>query len=223
MKTVWYIEYETLQEKNRIKFLSFEEAKSKAIELIQTHWNNWGLLGELNSMIDLDDPTKDHMLDPTDEYEFSSDKLCIRLTSEFESTGQDNAISILKILQENKNISYTAIRYRANISLKAMERHIELLRSLGYDIEQNGEVFSLKSYHKPSAPFPKFGTSAYPLMVLHVLEDSKQSLLQNEIIKKIETSYGVCINRKAIGRNIEVLKAWGYVVEHQRDGYVLRK
>lgn len=67
-----------------------------------------------------------------------------------------------------------------------------------------------------------WGTNANPIMILRVLQNSKEPMLQQDIIRKIEDAYGVTLERKAIGRNIDMLIALGYNIQKSRAGYLLQ-
>ena len=67
------------------------------------------------------------------------------------------------------------------------------------------------------------GTSSYPLLILNTLENSQESLGQKDIIDIIEYRYDMSIDRKAVGRNIDLLKAVGYDIRHEAEGYYLPK
>ena len=121
-------------------------------------------------------------------------------------------------------------------------RHIELLRSLGYVIEherfineEDGEtIFDRKrrsvehyfTFLGKTAPDENasFGKSAYPIIVLRILEEAEKPLLQNEIIERAQKMFnGTTLHRKAIGNSIKELLDQGYKVEHTRDGYFLHQ
>lgn len=72
-------------------------------------------------------------------------------------------------------------------------------------------------------PLPYWGTSAYPFMILHELEKSQTPLDQQQIIEYIESSHNTTIERKAIGRNISLLKNLGYDIRHGAKGYYISK
>ena len=127
-------------------------------------------------------------------------------------------------------------------------RHIDLLLSLGYDIVKERHVivkdFEITEYGKdyfvPTKRFveysftligknpPKkgvtFGKSAYPIIVLRILEEAEKPLLQNEIIERAKEMFnGTTIHRKAIGNSIKELLDFGYKIEHTKEGYFLAK
>lgn len=127
---------------------------------------------------------------------------------------------------------------------KTIHRCIELLRLLGYSIKEERHIvekpgvdvfarkkrfveysFILTGKTDPQKPAKgSYGKSAYPIMVLRVLEDAHTPLLQSEIIKRIQNKfYGTTIHRKAVGNSIKELIEHGYGVEHTKNGYVLNQ
>lgn len=70
-------------------------------------------------------------------------------------------------------------------------------------------------------PLQYWGTSSYPLLILRILENSNESLNQQQIISRIEDSYDTTIERKAIGRNIALLQNLGYDVKRDNTGYYI--
>lgn len=67
----------------------------------------------------------------------------------------------------------------------------------------------------------EWGTAANPVMILRVLQNKSEPMLQTDIIEEIEWKYGPKIERKAVGRNIEMLNALGYNISKSRKGYLL--
>lgn len=62
-----------------------------------------------------------------------------------------------------------------------------------------------------------WGTSAYPVLILHTLQNSNEHLSQTEIATR------TAIERKAVGRNIALLKEIGYDIRHDGRGYYIPK
>ena len=62
-----------------------------------------------------------------------------------------------------------------------------------------------------------WGTSAYPVLILKVLQNSSEHLSQQEIATR------TAIERKAVGRNIALLKEIGYDIRHDGRGYYIPK
>ena len=96
-----------------------------------------------------------------------------------------------------------------------------MLRDLGYVITKKESGFAIEGKTAPKNI--KFGKSAYPIMVLDVLENADKPLLQREIIEEIKNTYhGTTIDRKAIGNIINELRKLGYNIEHTREGYIIQ-
>lgn len=69
----------------------------------------------------------------------------------------------------------------------------------------------------------EWGKSAYPVMVLKALQDIEGCLSQTDIINYIEKRYGVIMERKAVGRHLDMLKALGYKIQRGKNGFWLEK
>lgn len=59
----------------------------------------------------------------------------------------------------------------------------------------------------------------YILDVLKKYSDADHKLRQQDIIKYVESDYGVACDRKTISRNLTDLMEAGYEIEHESDGY----
>ena len=81
----------------------------------------------------------------------------------------------------------------------------------------------LRELQMTLTPLQYLGTSSYPLLILRTLENSQEPLDQQQIISRIENAYDTKIERKAIGRNITLLKDLGYDIQHNGDGYFIPK
>lgn len=81
----------------------------------------------------------------------------------------------------------------------------------------------LREVQMTLTPLQYWGTSSYPLLILRTLENSQEPLDQQRIISRIEATYDTTIERKAIGRNITLLKDLGYDIQHNGDGYFIPK
>lgn len=66
-------------------------------------------------------------------------------------------------------------------------------------------------------PHIDYGTSAYPLMIWNALREEPKT--QEQIIRTISEVWNTNIERKAVGRNLELLKNLGYPVRHSPNGY----
>jgi hypothetical protein len=65
----------------------------------------------------------------------------------------------------------------------------------------------------------KYGPSAYPLMICEVLDGTPKT--QTAIAQAVQEKYGTKIDRKAVGRHLELLGALGFRVRKGKDGYYL--
>jgi biotin operon repressor len=81
----------------------------------------------------------------------------------------------------------------------------------------------LRELQMTLTPLQYWGTSSYPLLILRTLENSQEPLDQQRIISHIEATNDTTIERKAIGRNITLLKDLGYDIQHNGDGYFIPK
>lgn len=81
----------------------------------------------------------------------------------------------------------------------------------------------LREVQMTLVPLQYWGTSSYPMLILRTLENSQKPLDQQRIISRIEATYDTTIERKAIGRNITLLKDLGYDVQHNSEGYFIPK
>ena len=81
----------------------------------------------------------------------------------------------------------------------------------------------LREVQMTLTPLQYWGTSSYPLLILRTLENSQEPLDQQQIISHIEATCDTTIERKAIGRNITLLKDLGYDIQHNSEGYFIPK
>lgn len=66
-------------------------------------------------------------------------------------------------------------------------------------------------------------SSAYPIMILRILESSDEPLDISGITESVKSWYNTSIERKAIGRHISLLKSLGYNIKHSKEGYYMEK
>lgn len=66
-----------------------------------------------------------------------------------------------------------------------------------------------------------YGKSAYPLMILRVLDDTPKT--QEEIIREVYERYDTKMERKAVGRHLKLLQDMGFPVHKSKDGYHIGK
>ena len=81
----------------------------------------------------------------------------------------------------------------------------------------------LREVQMTLTPLQYWGTSSYPMLILRTLENSQEPLDQQRIISHIESAYDTTIERKAVGRNITLLKDLGYDIQHNSEGYFIPK
>lgn len=106
------------------------------------------------------------------------------------------------------------------IDRKAIGRHLQLLQELGYPVQHASEGYCCKG--EPGTPKPGtiFTPSAYPLLVLKVLDSTPKT--QTAMIKQIQETFGTKIDRKAVVRHLELLEAlFGFRIRKCKDGYFL--
>ena len=107
------------------------------------------------------------------------------------------------------------------IDRKAVGRHLELLQDLGFPIRHSAGGYYLEgSTRSPVRTDRKYSASAYPFLILQVLDDTPKT--QAAIIRKIQEVFGVKMDRKAVVRNMELLADLDYPVEKCKKGYFFR-
>lgn len=62
-----------------------------------------------------------------------------------------------------------------------------------------------------------YGTSAYPLLVWWAVH--KEPRTQKQIVRAIRENWNIVIDRKAVGRHLQLLQDLGFPVQHGLDGY----
>ena len=62
-----------------------------------------------------------------------------------------------------------------------------------------------------------YGTSAYPLLVWWAVRKEPQT--QNQIVRTIYEAWDTVIDRKAVGRHLQLLQDLGFPVQHGPNGY----
>lgn len=107
------------------------------------------------------------------------------------------------------------------IDRKAIGRHLELLKKLGYPVQRNEHGYYLAGDHHDPEPDAKFTPTAYPLLVLQVLSEEPQT--QATLLDAIQARFGVKMGRKALAGHLELLEALAFPVEKGKDGYYLAK
>lgn len=106
------------------------------------------------------------------------------------------------------------------IDRKAIGRHLELLKALGYPVQHGTDGYYYSGDILVPSADAKWTPSAYPLMVLEVLDVEPQT--QNEIVQSVQEKYGIKMDRKAVSRHLELLKAIGFdLLQKSKCGYYL--
>ena len=107
------------------------------------------------------------------------------------------------------------------VDRKALGRHLQLLQDLGFPVQHGPDGYFYNG--KPGTPRTdmKYSPSAYPLMILQELDHAPKT--QTAIIRSIQETYGVKIDRKAVRRHLALLEALGVYIEKCKDGYYIGK
>lgn len=112
-------------------------------------------------------------------------------------------------------------QYNTVIERKAVGRHLKLLENLGFSLLHNSEgYYRSGAFREPKADV-KYRPSAYPLMILQVLDGTAKT--QAEIIRAVQGKYGIKIDRRAVKRNLELLQAFFFRIQKNKDGYSVQK
>lgn len=100
------------------------------------------------------------------------------------------------------------------IDRKAVGRHLQLLQNLGFGVQHSQE-----GYYRGESQPPKAGvvykSSAYPLMILQVLDNATKT--QTQIIAAVQEKYGTKMDRRAVSRNIKLLKTLGFTLPEKKN------
>ena len=179
------------------------------------------LLWDINDMFFMDDEDEIYIYD--------TPLLYVKLYPRTLTGGSSNPLIVLAALRKRTldPESYDPSNFEPDepepLSPRTAYRHIKLLSDLGYVLKRNEHGFTLVGKTAPKKHI-KFGTSAYPVMLLEALESADRPLTQGEIIDEIKERYnGTVIHRKAIGRLIGGLIELGCEIEHTKAGYRLTK
>ena len=106
------------------------------------------------------------------------------------------------------------------IDRKAIGRHLQLLQDLGLPVQHCPDGYYYDGDLGTPKSDVKFTPSAYPLLILQVLDSIPKT--QTAIIKEIQEKYGAKIDRKAVARHLELLKALGVdLLQKGKDGYYI--
>ena len=110
--------------------------------------------------------------------------------------------------------------WNTGIDRKGSGRLLQLLQELGYPVQHKSEGYCCKGEPGTPKSGTKFTPSAYPLLVLKVLDATPKT--QTAMIKQIQETFGTKIDRKAVVRHLELLEAlFGFRIRKCKDGYFL--
>lgn len=112
-------------------------------------------------------------------------------------------------------------KFSTEIDRKTIGRHLTLLQNLGYPVQHNVDGYFRKNNYSDPQVGIKYGSSAYPLMILEVLNSSPKT--QAAINRAVQEKYGAKMDRKTIIRNLDLLKELGFPVVKCDEGYYLNK
>ena len=107
------------------------------------------------------------------------------------------------------------------IDRKAVGRHLQLLQDLGFPVKHSSDGYYYSGEPHPPKNDIKCSPSAYPLLILQVLHGTPKT--KTEIMQAVQEQYGAKIDRKAVGRHLELLDAFEYNIQKGDDGYYIGK
>lgn len=150
--------------------------------------------------------------------------MSIRIYSEIDYGTSAYPLMILRVLSDTPKTQDQIIQsiwewYDKKIDRKAVGRHLKLLQDMGFPVQHSPEGYYISSEFREPEQNIKYGTSAYPLMVSQVLGKTPQT--KTAIIHAVQQKYGTKIDRKAVGRHLELLDALGYNIQKCEDGYFI--
>lgn len=112
-------------------------------------------------------------------------------------------------------------RFETAIDRKAIGRHLHLLEDLGYPVQKCAEGYFCGGENREPQTDIKYTASAYPLLILQVLDDTPKT--KAAIIQAVQEKFGAKIDRKAVGRHLELLDALKYNIQKSNNGYYISK
>ena len=107
------------------------------------------------------------------------------------------------------------------IERKSVGRHLQLLQDLGFPVQHGLDGYYIDGENQAPKIGNKYSPSAYPLLILQVLDRTPQT--NAAIIRAVQNKYSTKIDRKAVGRHMELLIALGYRIQECADGYYISK
>ncbi len=107
------------------------------------------------------------------------------------------------------------------IDRKTVGRHLQLLEDLGFPVQVCAQGYYCGGKSREPRTDVKYAPSAYPWLILHVLDETPKT--KAAIMQEVRERFGAKIDRKAVVRNLELLKAFGYNIQMHNDGYYISK
>ena len=108
-----------------------------------------------------------------------------------------------------------------SIDRKAIGRHLQLLQDMGYPVQHGLDGYYYDGETQAPKTGIKYSPSAYPLLILQMLDKTPQT--KAGIIRAVQNQYDTKIDRKAVGRHLELLHALGYHIQECADGYYINE
>lgn len=105
------------------------------------------------------------------------------------------------------------------IDRKAIGRHLQLLKNLGFSLGHCKEGYYLSGSTAAPNTQISYTPNAYPLLILQALDGTPKT--QAAIIGQVEATYGVKIDRKAVSRHIGLLREFGTEIQKCPNGYCI--
>ena len=107
-----------------------------------------------------------------------------------------------------------------DIDRKTVGRHLQLLQDMGFAVQHGPDGYYYDEESHDPKPGISYSPSAYPLMICEVLDEIPKT--QAAIMQAVQEKYGTTINRKAVRRHLELLKALGFdLLKKYKDGYYI--
>lgn len=152
-------------------------------------------------------------------------ELTLRIDQVIEYGTSAYPLMVLRALQETPQTQEQIVRmildmWDTVIDRKAVGRHLQLLQDLGFPVQKSKDGYYCGGEPCDPKAGVKYGTSAYPLMILQVLDRTPKT--QAAIIQAVQGKYGTKIDRKAVSRHLKLLKELGFWVEQSQDGCYMK-
>lgn len=112
-------------------------------------------------------------------------------------------------------------RFKTKIERKAVGRHLHLLENLGYPLQVCPEGYFRDGENREPQTDMKYTASAYPLLILQVLDGTPKT--KTAIIQAAKEKFSVKMDRKAVARHLELLEALECGIQKSNGGYYIVK